>query len=342
MNSRERVLAAIQCKPVDKAPFDFWAEPPTENRLKQHFKTDDINALQASFNVDVFHPQPVTPAEKKIGSIYQNFWGERYIYKPTEWGLMREDMPGALSKAETREELEAFDWPSPNSFDYSGLEIACSAHRDQAILYGMADIWQRPSLVRGLENALMDLALQPDWVHYLARIFTDFYKEEYANAFRASGNQIDIFLVISDLGGQENALISMAMFEEFVAPYLKEMTDRIHDLGAYAMFHSCGMVYPFISRLIELGVDILDPIQPVTDNMKPEKLAADFKGKICFHGGIDVQHVLPRGTTSEIEAEVQRYIRMLSPGYICCPSHLFQPDIPPENIEAFYRAPRIP
>lgn len=207
-------------------------------------------------------------------------------------------------------------------------------------MYGFADVWQRPALVRGMENGLVDLVLNPEWVHFLARKFTDFYKDDYTRAFKASGKKIDIFYVISDLASQNGPLISMDMFNEFVAPYLKEMTDHIHNLGAYIMFHSCGAVHPFINRLIEIGIDILDPIQPVHPEMKPENLAKNFGGRICFHGGIDIQYLLPFGTQNEVKDEVRRYAGILGKngGYICCPSHLFQPDIPPENIFAFYAA----
>ena len=184
----------------------------------------------------------------------------------------------------------------------------------------------------------MDLISNPEWTHYLSRKFTDFYKEDYFRAQKASGGNIDIFLVISDLGGQEGPMISLEMFDEFIAPYLKELVDRIHDLGAYAMFHSCGMVFPFIERFIDLGLDILDPIQPIGEEMSPENLAKSFKGKICFHGGIDIQYVLPHGTLEEVQDEVKHYSEVLGEegGYICCPAHLFQPDTPPENIIAFY------
>ena len=106
------------------------------------------------------------------------------------------------------------------------------------------------------------------------------------------------------------------------------------------MFHSCGMISPFIERFIEIGIDILDPMQPVTESMKPENLAKSFKNRICFHGGIDVQNLLPFCTPKEVQKEVKHYTDIFGKngGYICCPSHLFQPDIPPENIFAFYNA----
>jgi uroporphyrinogen decarboxylase len=144
--------------------------------------------------------------------------------------------------------------------------------------------------------------------------------------------------LISDLGSQRGPLISLAMFEEFVAPYLKEMIDLIHSTGAKVLFHSCGAVARFIPELIRLGVDVLDPIQPAGNEMNPAQLQAKFGGKIAFHGGIDMQNLLPRGTPAQVAAEANRYCKILGEngGYILAPAHLFQPDVPPENILALY------
>jgi uroporphyrinogen decarboxylase len=96
----------------------------------------------------------------------------------------------------------------------------------------------------------LDMTERPDWVHFLCRKFVDFYQEDYTRAAEITGGRIDLHLVISDLGSQRGPLISAAMFHEFVAPYLKEMTDCIHGLNGRVSFHSCGTVWPFIPELI--------------------------------------------------------------------------------------------
>lgn len=338
MNSRERVIAAIKNQGVDRTPYDFWAENATLERLYDAVGHRDFERLLNDLHVDIRHIDAVTPEAKNRGSFYQNYWGERFVYKQTPWGPVREDLPGALHSVLSLEEIKNFTWPSVDQFDYANLRTLCEMHRDYAIMYGFADIWQRPALVRGMENALLDLVLHPDWSHYLSRKFTDFYIADYSRAHQASGGRIDIFLIISDLGGQQGPLISLKMFDEFVAPYLQELTDHIHHLGAYVMFHSCGMIFPLIERLIAIGIDILDPIQPVSESMRPESLRAKFKNKICFHGGIDIQNVLPYGTPADVAREVRKYAEAFGGdgGYICCPAHLWQPDVPPQNIVAFY------
>jgi uroporphyrinogen decarboxylase len=301
---------------------------------------DDKTRLLDSLGIDVRHLEVVGPAERHIGQgVYRNFWGEQYIYRQTAWGPMREDTHGALYDAATMADLEDFAWPTPDQFEYGSLVAQCESVSDYAILYGFADVWQRPGLVRGWEGMFLDMATRPDWAHFLSRKFTDFYKEDYTRAAEATLGRIDLYLLISDLGSQHGPLISTSMFREFVAPYLREMVDCIHGLGGKVLFHSCGLIRPLIPELIQLGIDVLDPIQPVGPEMSPEHLKAEFGDRLSFHGGIDMQHLLPFGTTEEVRAEVHRYCDVLGRdgGYILGPAHLFQPDVPPENILAVYQ-----
>ncbi len=339
MTPRERVLAAVAHQPPDRTPRDFWAEDCSWKRLFAHVGHEDKDRLLDDLGVDVRHLEvPALPERPLGGGLFQNFWGERYVYRQTPWGPMREDVRGALADAETLADLEAFDWPSPDQFDYSTLAGQCRRLEQHALLYGFADVWQRPALVRGWEGMFLDMVERPDWAHFLCRKFTDFYREDYTRAAEATGGRIDLYLLISDLGSQTGPLLSVPMFRRLVAPYLKEMIDCIHGLGAKVLYHSCGMVRPFIPELIGLGVDVLDPIQPVGPDMAPERLAAEFGGQVCFHGGIDMQRLLPHGSPDEVRAEARRYCETLGlqGGYILGPAHLFQPDVPPENVLAVY------
>ncbi len=339
MTPRERVLAAVAHEQPDRVPRDFWAEEPTWRRLLAFVGHNDGGRVLDDLGIDVRHLEvPALPEKKLEGGVHENFWGERYIYKPSDWGPMREDVKGALAEAVSLSDLEQFCWPSADDFDYSGLAEQCRRQDQYALLYGFADVWQRPGLVRGWEGMFMDMALQPEWVHFLARKFTDFYKQDYQRAAEATSGRIDLYLLISDLGCQIGPLISLDMFRQFVAPYLKEMCDCIHALGGKVLYHSCGLIRTFIPDLIDLGIDLLDPIQPVGPEMAPERLKAEFGQQLCFHGGIDMQRLLPLGTVEEVRATVDRYCEVLgrSGGYVLGPAHLFQPDVPPENILAMY------
>jgi len=339
MSPRDRVLTALSHQPPDRTPRDFWAEPPAWRRLFE-YAHEDKDQLLDSLGVDVRHLEAPAPPERALADgVFQNFWGERFVYQATPWGPLREDSQGALAGARSLSELEAFDWPTPDCLDRSQLRQQCRRYDQHALLYGFADVWQRPALVRGWEEMFLDMAERPAWVHFLCRTFTDFYLEDYTRAAEITHGRIDLYLVISDLGSQQGPLISLAMFREFVAPYLKEMVDRIHGLGGRALFHSCGMVRPFIPELIRLGIDVLDPIQPTGPEMAPESLKREFGERLSFHGGIDMQSLLPHGTPAQVEAESRRYCETAGAGggYILGPAHLFQPDVPPENVLVVYR-----
>ena len=340
MTGRERTLAAINGKYTDRSPVDFFAEDTALNKLFAYLGHNDLELFLDDMCVDIRGFQAKEPEYKQSDNgIYENMWGERFKFLSTEWGDVREDTYGALYNATSLDEIKAFPWPKNDMMDYSLLheQIIKAKNKNLAVRYGFADIWQRPALVRGLENHLADMVDNPEHVKYMSRKYTDFYLEEYRRAWDASNGEIDIFLVISDVGTQRGPLISLKMFNKFIVPYLIEMTQLIHSFGAKCMFHTCGDIYEFIPSIINCGVDILHPIQPVGSNMKPEALKK-YSGQICFHGGIDIQWLLPKGTPGEIREEIRHYSDILNPGYIVCPAHNIQPDTPAENIIAFYEA----
>ena len=300
------MIAAVKRRETDRTPSDFRAEKPTLERLYAHCGHSDYDKLLKDLNVDIRYTNCIEPDEKNRGHFIENHWGERYIYRKCDWGFYRDDMPGALAEAKTLRELEQFEWPDVDMMGYGDLRYLCEKYDEYGIMYGFADIFTRPSIVRGFEQMLLDIYEEPVFVHFLIKKFTDFYIDEYTRAFHESGSRIDIFLIMGDLSTQLAPLISMEAFDEFIAPNLMRLNERIHDLGAYSMFHTCGCAHAFYDRLISCGVDIIDPMQRTSEEMAPERLAGEFGERVCFHGGIDVQRTLPFGTTDEVKDEVRR------------------------------------
>ena len=339
MTGRERFLRAIRNQALDRPPTDYWAEEPVDGRLVHELGYSDLDAFLDNMGVDIRTAKSIPPAEVHLGDeVYQDHAFERYTYRYFPYGKMREHIPGILSEAKCFDDIKKFRLPDIDDFDFSRFGAICKTIHDKgcAVRYGWGDVWQRPSVVRGMEQTYMDMYDNPEWTLHLSRVYTDFYKAEYSRAWEESGGRIDMFIVISDLGSMIGPLISLTMFRKFVKPFLKEMTDHIHKLGSHIVFHSCGDMSMFIPDVIEIGVDILDPTQPANHNMSPESLAR-YNGKICFHGGIDVQHLLPTGRPEEIQVEAKRYFNLLGPSYILSPAHFFQPNIPNENIVAVYK-----
>jgi len=338
ISSRERILNAVRHLPNDRMPCNFRAEEATLKRLYKYAGHGDYDRLVTELGADIRYADALPPAERDCGAYVQNYWGERYVYRQSEWGRVREDMPGALAEAETMKELKEFDWPLPGQMDYSGLKRTCEKYKGYAILYGFGDIFTRAACVRGFEPFMLDMHIRPEFVHFLISRFENFYMEEYTRAFEESGGAVDIFLMMGDLSSQLAPLFDPAMFSVFIAEPLSRLCARVHELGAYMMFHSCGRTFPFIKMLADCGADIIDPIQRTSPDMTPENLGEKFGGRVCFHGGIDVQTTLPLGTEDDVRAEVRRYAGAFknNAGYICTSAHYIQHDTPPENVFAMY------
>jgi uroporphyrinogen decarboxylase len=338
MTPRARVLAAVNHQTSDRVPADMWAEEPVWERLVHDLGVESRDAVLDRLHVDLRYISAIYPPDVVTDGVKQNMWGERWMMANTPWGRDWEHVNGALEKAATFEEIKAFPWPTCEQVDYSTISQQCDKYDGYAIVCGNADVFERPCLTRGLENFLCDTALNPDWVDHIIRVFLDFYVEDFKRYWEASKGRIDIFWALTDLGTQSGLFQSRKMFQRFIAPSVKTLADLVHAHGVKFMFHSCGAVRELIPDLIELGVDILNPIQPAAVGMAPEGLKGDFGDRLAFHGGIDIQYLLPLESADAVRAEVARRAKLLGKGggYIISPSHNLQQDTSTENIVAMY------
>jgi uroporphyrinogen decarboxylase len=200
---------------------------------------------------------------------------------------------------------------------------------------GPSSLFEASWYLRGMAEFMLDLAANPEMAHALLRHLTDVAKATTALFLKEVGQYIDIYRVGDDLGMQSGTLISPGMFREMVKPYLAEYYAMIHNMtDARLMLHCCGSVRSIMDDLIDIGVDILHPVQVSAKDMEPEELKFQFGDRLCFCGGIDTQQVLPHGTREEVQEEVQRRIQELAPGggYLLAAVHAIQPDVPPENV----------
>jgi uroporphyrinogen decarboxylase len=244
-----------------------------------------------------------------------------------------------LFDAQSRADLEAFPWPTCDQVDYSRVKEDIRRCQGHAIFYGNADFFERPGLVRGLENILVDVMINQDMVDYLQERFVSFFIEDFYRTMEASGRRIDVFWALTDLGTQERLLMGREAMDRYIFKPLKRMADVVHREGVKLMFHSCGAVREVIPDLIACGVDILNPLQPAAKGMEPAGLKKDFGENLAFHGGIDIQYLLPQKTPDVVAAETQRVAGILCDhgGYVLSPSHNIQLDTPTQNILAMYR-----
>lgn len=157
----------------------------------------------------------------------------------------------------------------------------------------------------------------------------------------AVGDYVDIVCTYDDMGNQQGLLCSRRDYTKFIKPYERQMIEEIKKYTKAKIYrHSCGSVYEIIPDFIEIGVDILNPVQPLAKNMEPWRLKKEFGKVFAFLGAIDIQKVLPYATVEQVKEEVRKTITTYAPdgGYILGPSHNIEPDTPPENIVAMYEA----
>jgi uroporphyrinogen-III decarboxylase len=161
-------------------------------------------------------------------------------------------------------------------------------------------LFERHWSLRGMTNALLDYYEHPEEVHRLFRAMTDFYKAIIIRS--AKEQQCDGLWTSDDLGTQTGPFFSVSMFRQFYKPYYKEMIDTAHEHGMTFWMHACGNVEPFIPEWIDIGLDVIHPIQKYT--MDEKKIAAEYGSKITVFAGLEVQQVIPWGTPEEVRKEV--------------------------------------
>ena len=345
MNSKERVLAAAALELPDRLPMDFHGNPGVLERLAgdlgAHTHRELLERLHSDIvdlrgTVDPVYRGPVPFSRQLSPAVRESFWGWRQETSQTDWGTEETYVDFPLASATTVEDLERHRWPDPDWFDFEGFGERLDPWKDFAVMATGVSVWQHPSFLRGMENLLVDFVAEPEMADFILDRFTDFYIGFFDRMLTAAGGRIDILRQADDLGTQRALLFSPGMFRRYIKPRIARFADLAHSHGARFMFHSCGAILPLIEDLIEVGVDILDPLQALAEGMDPAVLKQSFGSRICLHGGIDTQYLLPKGNPDEVRNEVRRRADILGEGggYIMAPCHVLQPDVPTANILA--------
>jgi len=206
-------------------------------------------------------------------------------------------------------------------------------------------IFAAGQLIRGMANFMCDLLADEELAMTLMDTIAELHMEEFDRYIAALGPYLDVVTLGDDLGTQQGPQVDLETWRRVVKPSMKKlytfMKSRMGD--AKLFLHSCGSVYTFIPDLIEIGVDILNPVQVSAANMNSKKLKAEFGNDIVFWGGgCDTQTVLNLGTPQQVRDEVKRRIEDLAPGggFVFTQVHNIQPDVPPENMVAMWQAAR--
>jgi uroporphyrinogen decarboxylase len=245
-------------------------------------------------------------------------------------------------------DLDRFRWPDPHDPGrveglaeearrlYEETDFSLSAGHISAGIF--QDCWN----LRGMARFLEDMARDRDFAEALLERVTAIHIRLWEHFLDAVGEFVDMVETADDLGGQAGLLISPRMYRELIKPRHAALNAAIRSrTRARILYHSCGAIMPVIDDLVEIGVDVLNPIQPLPGLMDPEELEKRYGRRLIFHGGLDVQSLLPAGTPDQVRAHVRRYLDVLGPDrYVMAPANSVQPGTPPENLVAAYEAAR--
>jgi uroporphyrinogen decarboxylase len=347
MNSKERLLTALNHEEPDRVPIDLWFTSEVETKLSAEHdgqRGADLRValghdlvMTSSPNIGASYELPGTPEE------YVCEWGVRWRWVTNAAGGRYTETVGH-PLAETRD-LTAYQMPDPlgptkQSIYQETREMVEQYGQTHAVFGSLYQtIFEAAWLLRGLENLLMDMAANRDFAHELFERLTA-YSVVAGKEMVAQG--IDVLWLGDDFGTQRAMLISPAMWREFIKPRYARLIDafKTQNPQLKIAYHCDGYFDPIIPELIEIGLDVLNPVQPLA--MDPAELKRKYGKKLALWGTVDTQHTFPFGSPQDLEREVRERLRTVAPGggLILCSSHRVQPDVPLENIKSFYRTAR--
>ena len=343
MTSKERVLAAINHSKPDRVPLDLWALSPVMTKLRAYFGVDNDEAARQALGIDL---RSVWPAyngpslETFDDGSFMDWWGVRKEQR----GVFEDAVSAPLADAHTLADIAAYAWPDPEWFDYQGMRAACETFSDDYALvirdagHYATCVLRVAMILRGMEQFMLDMITNPEIARAIIAAVEKFYLELNRRILETVGDLTSIYFIADDVGTQDGLLLSPKMFRAFVAPSLQRFAAQAKHYNQVVMYHTCGAVRKLIPDFIDMGVDILNPIQPSAKDMDLAALKRDFGDTLCFHGACDIISVLSTGTPEKVRAEVERVFDILGVGggFILAPTNNIMPETPVENIIAMY------
>jgi uroporphyrinogen decarboxylase len=369
MNPLSRVLATINHKEPDRVPIDFGSRETTIHEepyleLKKYLKINDkkkeykqfflksIEIEKEIFNYlvsDIINVEigMEKTSNKKIKidfdkDLFINEWGTKYRSSKDFRFLNYFDFP---LKNLNKKDIDEFKWPYTLNRKklITGIIEEEFRRKEKAILLsGVTGIVAIHWFLRGIEQFYLDLILQPKETNYLYEKILEWQMKMWEEILSTSGEMIHIIEATNDdIASADGLLISPDLYKKIIKPRQKKLIDFIKTKSKAKIFvHSCGAIFEIIPDLIEIGVDILNPVQVTAKGMESRKLKKEYGKDITFCGGGCSNFVLQNGKPDEIKAEVKRRLEDFMPGggYIFASIHNIQPGVPPENIVALFES----
>ncbi len=340
MTPRERWQAVLQRAKPDRLPMDYTATPEATQRLLAYLGCADVWEMYARLHVDArvwVAPRYTGPSR---GAACNEF-GCRFAEVAHEGGVYRECVGHPLVGYSSLEEIERnYRWPTADDYDYTVVREQVQGHDAYPVQGGGSEPFLTYTELRGLQQAYRDLLLRPDLVaHCLDKLF-DLAYEQTRRIYGQLPGRVDLSYIAEDFGSQQDLLFSPRLIRSVFLPRMKRMVELAHQAGVAAFCHSDGAIRKIIPDLVEMGMDVLNPVQWRCAGMDRAALKRDFGARVVFHGGMDNQRTLALGTVDDVRREVLENLALLGVGggYILAPCHNVQIVSPPENVVALYAA----
>jgi len=351
MTSRERVLTAFARNAPDRVPVNYMANAGIDRRLKEHFglPLDDSEGLRQALGVDfrgvgVPYRGPKLHEDIPERGVKVDDWGIHRRWIEHETGGYWDYCDFPLQDA-TEEEIAEWPMPSPDDFDYSLVSDYCERNRDYAIYVGgtgQADVINKGGMLRGTEQSLIDLIAEDKAGMLLTRRRTSIQIEILRRTLNAAAGAIDFLWMGEDLGTQIAPLISLELYRTTIRPVHQQFVDLAKSFDIPVMIHSCGSSSWAYEDFVDMGITVVDTLQPEAKDMAPEYLKRQFGGRLAFHGCISTAGPVATGTVKETVDYCRRTLGVMMPGvgYCFAPTHLLQDNSPTDNVVAMYETAR--
>jgi len=377
MTIKELVFNSIKHESIDKIPLMYRGEPAMNDKLIRYFNLknlkDDWEKLTAMLGADfysdgetlggftTYFPKYIGPGfDTVFESNHFNVWGVKpvYIYAGGSRDLGMTINP-PLDDLNDIDDIRNYNYPKLEWFDFTvyknnteQIEFESEGQQDEIKVSEfkrsnkyflntafMNSIFMTSIYMRGVNKMLMDLVLNPKYAEILIGNIGEFMLEFCKKNLASIGKFIDLYGIWDDIATQDSLMISPDVWRKFYKPWDKKIIEVAKSHGLIIMFHICGNCTDVIPDLIEMGVDMLDPVQVAAKNMEISGLKKQFGKDITFHGGLDSQQLLLFGNPKKIKDEVNRVREIFGNdgGIILGPSHYVTPDIPIENVLAIYK-----
>lgn len=345
LTPKERVLRTFARQEPDRVPINYAANADIDRRLKAHFglQPHDGNGLALALGLDFRGVGPAYVGPKlhpDIEGRHVDLWGARtrWIEHPSGgyWDFC--DFP--LEHA-TEEEVAAWPMPSPDDYDYSQVEAACDALSHWAVYSGGAgggDLMNGNGFLRGTEQTLVDFLTEEPAGMLLADRRLAIQLEITSRTLEAAKGKVDFLWIGEDLGSQRGPLISLETFRAQIRPRHQKLVDLAKAYDLPVMIHSCGSSSWAYADFVEMGIDVVDTLQPEAFEMSPAHLKATWGDRLAFHGCISTAGVVSFGSVEEVVRECEETLATMMPGggYCFSPTHALQDNSPTENVVAMY------